>query len=148
MSPLDKFTYGTFEIQASPGKVIRRTGHRLGPLAAINVTYMCPNCVDEHHVWPILNLASGAYIALAPVFGTVDDAAEFILDAVDLCDWPTADVSVMKSISRDLVKLIYKHKGFSVLLEAHASGGLDNTPSELLPGVPPGTLGFNGYTKQ
>lgn len=140
-SPLAKFTYDTFDIQASPYKTIRRPGHRLGPLAAVKLTYQCPNCDKDHQIWTILNLASAAYVPFAPVFRNLDDAAEFILDVVDLFDWPTADIEVVKRHSKVLLEAILSHEGFPIAAMVDTT----NVPEHLKKGVAPGTQGFNGY---
>lgn len=109
-SPLAKFTYGTFEVKIAADKpnTVTRTGHRLGGLAAVRHDYICPECDKSHTIWAILNVDQGAYPAPNPIFRTLDDAANFILDVVDLHDWSKP---MTLGLMHELAQICVSHDG-------------------------------------
>jgi len=119
-SPLDRFTPGTFRVRKNSKEFMTRLGFSLGPLAVVRTDYKCPACNDLHEVWSILCLTNEAYPPPHAIFRTVDDAANFVLDTVDLLDWRTADTAVYKRHFVSLVDWCLKHNGIPMELTKFA----------------------------
>lgn len=139
-SPLSRFTYDTFDVQKSKRATIKISGHRLGALAAVRKDLMCPSCDKLHEAWSILHLPSGSYGFPLPVFNTLDDAANYILDVIDLCDWTTVTEPTLKPLTKTLIVTCLRHGGIPFSL-------LSTLMDDPIKGdIPPGTIGLNGYT--
>lgn len=125
-SPLDKFSYGTFTVRrnSETQDTIKRSGHRLGDLAAVRFDdYEC-SCGETHEVWGVLNVIRGGYPTPMPTFFCLDDAANYILDVVDLHDWSRP---ITMDLLAELTIFCLKHNGiplrFVALERVLAQGG-------------------------
>lgn len=137
MTLLDHFTYGTFESRNSDKTTQKRTGHSYGHLAAVNLSFFCPDCDTKHECWGVLCLSCGTYLWPAPIFRTLDGAAGFIYDIAPLDDWSTPSIEKLK---KHFARLLY-------YVELHGGNPIGLAPIEGIEPQKTFELGMNGYSK-
>lgn len=145
MTLVDKFEYGTYEIQKNAKETIKKLGYKYGHLALVRNDFLCPNCDELHELWSVVNLVTGAYPWPSASFWNIDDGLAYVYEISTLAEWDTIDEKQTHKLATPLVAICLKHKGLPIKvlsLMFDIKGASDE-------GVPPGTIaGLNGYTKQ